>query len=882
VAGWSTWERRRSPTASSSAATSGPPSPSKGGGESAAAGSRFTPIQEENTDGQVTPFSSQELRGAWSIIQEHESNSGLDTPALIAKAMQNMAFRERILATEPATVREAANEQLALIVREAKGAVAQTRQSTIHDWVARREGEATANPKRPGTAPVQLVETLEGGAAAAATPTPPRPRYTIPRSKTSQAGPAFGTQGNQSLEDLRAGGAQGSTGSPESQSKSPIGSQGLRPQGGAGAGGAAGSSASHGQLDRLGNMQEEAEVMRARMNTREDPPGAARDEEDEPTVETLEEKVFLMAGNPQNQLIISDEQMALQFGEHMYDQAVPNFDEILGALCVSRGGKGPWLLSVSRLAAQVALQGDRKWSAFSKDGSEAVLTIWECDRDGNRITSDDNAREARVRENATRRQREEEVKVLIIVNAPKRFLGAQLKKRQMEPIVAAIKEVVKDVEGIQFGTSQGLTPELRKPRNSLNLFLNPSTDRADPYETMRAALPKLKYIPVREDSYHVEPASAFIPPDTLKKIGITSCCFQSEDVCKSQQQFGGFCTFRMRQHQAMGYNASIFRPGGGRGARENAGAEKKRKREAQEHEAAAAAERAKQVRVQRLLEKLCKLYKEGKVSCTHAPPTHAVHAISYACHTHAVREGSRLPQSAQRHHCTQAYTMHVSENTVSGWGHVPFHGGHVPLRESQRGQGGSGGPPPRRDCDGTLKRRCAAAGLRSGRAHGPTYRQREPEQRGERNGNGQLPHDTGRLPAEAGQTVGVHAVRRPRGLAHSIQASGGRSRLWAGGGMQQQRMLIPTQAARPCPHATEVYRQRGERRAHTHAHARERRGRPMAHDVPPGSRASGLTRARTHRRDIRETKDTHTQHWHAWNVYWLTGRLPWNKVVRNA
>ena len=65
---------------------------------------------------QVTPFSSQELKGAWSKIREHEDNEGLDTPALIAKAMQNMAFRDRVLATEPATVREAANEQLALTV----------------------------------------------------------------------------------------------------------------------------------------------------------------------------------------------------------------------------------------------------------------------------------------------------------------------------------------------------------------------------------------------------------------------------------------------------------------------------------------------------------------------------------------------------------------------------------------------------------------------------------------------------------------------------------------------------------------------------------------------------------------------------------------------
>ena len=906
AAGWKTWERRQSPTASSSAATSGPPSPSKGGGEEeAAARNRFAPIREEDTDGQVrhaphivgfrwsalwiavvvmnamtatdyprhvcqprghdtsdlimrqvTPFSSQELKGAWSKIREHEDNEGLDTPALIAKAMQNMAFRDRVLATEPATVREAANEQLALIVREANGVTAQTRQSTIQDWVTRREGAATVNPRRPGTAPIQLIDTAEGRAAEAATPTPPQARYTIPKSSKSQAGPAFGTQGNQTLEDLRAGGAQ---------AKSPIGPQGLRPQSGAGIGGAAGSSVSHSR----------AECPDDATDTQE----AARDGEDEPTVETLEEKVFLIAGNPQNQLIISDESIALQFGEHMYDQAVPNFDEILGALCLSRGGKGPWLLSVSRLAAQVALQGDRKWSAFSKEGSEAELTLWEADREGNKIAPVNAEREARVRESATRRQREEEIKVLIIVNAPKRFLGAQLKKRQMEPIVTAIKDVVKDVEGIQYGISQGLTPELRKPRNSLNLFLNPSTSRTDPYDTMRAALPKLKYLPIREDSYHVEPASAFIPPDTLKKIGITSCCFRSEEVCKAHQQFGGFCTFRTVQHQTMGYNASIFRGGGG-GSRENAGAEKKRKREAQEQEAAVAAERAKAMRVQRLLDKLCKLYKEGKVSRAHTPPTHAEHAWSHACYTHAVREGSRLPQPAQRHHCAQAHTMHVRKGSARGWGHVPLHSGHVPLCQPRRGKGG-GDHPPRRDGHGTLRRRCAATGLHRDRAHGPTYGQREPEHGDQRSRDGQLPQDTGRLPTEASQASSVRTVRRPSRLAHSVQASGGRSWLRTGSGMQQQRMLVPTPAVSPRPHATTVYRQRVERRAHTHAHASERRGRPVAHDVPPGGRTSGSVRARTSRGILNDTL-TDTHHWHTQNILWLEGRLPWHRVKRNA
>jgi hypothetical protein len=75
-------------------------------------------------------------------------------------------------------------------------------------------------------------------------------------------------------------------------------------------------------------------------------------------VEDLNEIVHLMVGNAMNQLVIADDHLALQFGEHLYDQDLPNFDDMLAAVCVSRGGKAPWLLSLPRFAAQVALQGE--------------------------------------------------------------------------------------------------------------------------------------------------------------------------------------------------------------------------------------------------------------------------------------------------------------------------------------------------------------------------------------------------------------------------------------------------------------------------------------------------------------------------------------------
>ena len=62
--------------------------------------------------------------------------------------------------------------------------------------------------------------------------------------------------------------------------------------------------------------------------------------------EHLNEVVRVMVGNPANELVLAEDHLALQFGELLYDQEVPNFDEVLAAVCVGRGGKGPWLIAV--------------------------------------------------------------------------------------------------------------------------------------------------------------------------------------------------------------------------------------------------------------------------------------------------------------------------------------------------------------------------------------------------------------------------------------------------------------------------------------------------------------------------------------------------------
>ena len=583
-----------------------------------------------------------------------------------------------------------------------------------------------------------------------------------------------------------------------------------------------------------------------------------------------------MVGNPANELVIAEDQIALQFGEHMYDQEVPNFDEVLAAECVGRGGKGPWLIAVPRFAAQVALLTvNRQWTAYSKDGSEAALTTWPCDKQGNKVLPprpENRERAERTHEKAHDNQKREEAKVMIIINAPRRFVGSQLKKGEMQPIVTQIKSVLQKLEGIQFGITQGLTAEFRKPRNALNVFINPVLTGEDPLETVRAVLPQLKYLPIKETSFHVEPAVAFIPTDMIQKLGVTRCCFRREAECEAQQ-VGGACTYRTQQEMAMGYMASLFRPHRPyEGHSGYEGGERKRKREEQAATALTRIEAAKQQRLQNILGKLCKLHREGKVriACICTPSEHA--APKWMCCAHAVCAWRRLQQPAQRSRGTKAHLVHVGQG---GWRHVFLLKGHVPIRPTQHGEG-------ERKRNGALRRGCDAAGRRGSTPRWPANRPGKPKRGNERGRLRQLPRDTRKLPAEACEAAGVWKMWCAHRLADRIQAGRRGDRAQEGSGMWQQTMLTPIPKGRTHACAAKVYRWRGKWRTQADANAAQHRGFSMAHDVTRRSRKGAGTRSTANCTLKHETDMRDIHHWHTKNILWLKGRLPWHKVIYYA
>jgi hypothetical protein len=773
---------------------------------------------------QVTPFSSQELKGTWAELESTMGGQGVSNAAMVERAMKVMSFRERVMATDNVTLADAVNDYFADCVKEMKGGTP-TRQATIVSWLRRNEHVAQPNAKRPETAPVVAVAE------------PTRSTYTIPRSTTSQAKQAPGSTGQATPPPSRK------------------------------------------QTQRVSFASSEEAGPSSAVDPRSTPPPATAEGEageggvDKDSEEYLNEKVLVMVGNPANELVIAEDQIALQFGEHMYDQEVPNFDDMLAAECVGRGGKGPWVIAIPRFAAQVALLTvNRQWTAYSTDGSEAQLTTWPCDKQGNKVLHSRPENRERAQEKEQSNQKREEAKVMIIINAPRRFVGSQLKKGEMQPIVAQIRNVLQKVEGIQFGIAQGMTAEFRKPRNALNVFINPALEGEDPLETVRAVLPQLKYLPIRESSFHVEPAVAFIPTDMIKKLGVTRCCFRREEVCEAQQ-VGGSCTYRTQQELAMGYMASLFKPQRSyEGPNGYEGGERKRKREEQAATAVTKIEAAKQQRLQNILGKLCKLHREGKVRLASMYACRERATPQWMCCTHAVCARRRVQQPAQQRRGTQAHLVHVGKGR---WRHVLLLEGHVPVRPAQHGEG-------ERDRDGALRRGCDAAGRRGGTPGWPANRPGKPERGNERGRLRQLPRNTREFPPEACEAAGVWKMRCANRLADRVQASRRGDRAQEGSGMWQQTMLTPIPQGRTHTCAAKVYRWRGKRRTQADANAAQHRGFSMAHDVTRRSRKGARTRntadcALKHETDMR---DIH--HWHTKNILWLKGRLPWHKVTYYA
>mmetsp|Transcript_5275 Transcript_5275/g.11333 ORF Transcript_5275/g.11333 Transcript_5275/m.11333 type:complete len:521 (-) Transcript_5275:621-2183(-) len=313
----------------------------------------------------------------------------------------------------------------------------------------------------------------------------------------------------------------------------------------------------------------------------------------------------VMISNPDNKIALDDDFVALQFHEACSDLDIPDFSDQCSAMCVGNGQTGPWLISVSPDAYQVVHSGALKsFKCYTADEAEVTLRVLPCDSYGAPIRTVSKRSEPDTR-HSVMKQKADDVKLLLVLNLPRRCLGKSLEAGKLESVREHIETIVKKMTGTKHGLAQGLSKNFKLKKNSLNLFLNPPLNLEDPYRLIRPLLPQLKVFPYEGDGLQPEPVTCFMPPSTAEKLKISPCCFYPPDVCISRQREGR-CT--VKQDEISSWRSPISRVPAAVSERN----ERKRARHVAEQQTEAAIDAAKAFRVSSIKKKLCKLFAEGK------------------------------------------------------------------------------------------------------------------------------------------------------------------------------------------------------------------------------------------------------------------------------
>jgi hypothetical protein len=578
----------------------------------------------------------------------------------------------------------------------------------------------------------------------------------------------------------------------------------------------------------------------------------------------------VMISNPDNKIALDDDFVALQFHEACSDLDIPDFSEQCSAMCVGNGQTGPWLISVSPDAYQVVHSGALKsFECYTADEAEVTLRVLPCDSYGAPIRTVSKRSEPDTR-HSVMKQKADDIKLLLVLNLPRRCLGKSLEAGKLESVREHIETIVKKMTGTKHGLAQGLSKNFKLKKNSLNLFLNPPLNLEDPYRLIRPLLPQLKVFPYEGDGLQPEPVTCFMPPSTAEKLKISPCCFYPPDVCISRQREGR-CT--VKQDEISSWRSPISRVPAAVSERN----ERKRARHVAEQQTEAAIDAAKAFRVSSIKKKLCKLFAEGKVGAAPPPPT--IHAPHTVLASPPVRQ-LRMPNAPRSHLRQEAYRLCIrtfprAHPPGTRAPHVPFHG---------RGGGEAlPVPKPRPDVRVDARHRDvhlvkpkqyppAHAGQTVHPTRGTTSGQRIPVQTREPEGSGvgKLHAQQGCFPRPAASPLPLPALRRNSRLARRL-ACGAQPREYLSRRRVHELSLhhvVPRLPTWEAPTRT----------------PRVHRGRVARSHVAPGH-CHGPTLARSLRRRrsqrLRPSLSPLRIHvdrvlWYTSNVLWLQGRLPWN------
>ena len=575
---------------------------------------------------------------------------------------------------------------------------------------------------------------------------------------------------------------------------------------------------------------------------------------------------------PDNKIAMDDDVVAVQFHEACLDMDIPDFSEQCSAICVGHGQKGPWLISVSATAFQ-AVQSDemKTFDCFTSDGACITLRVLPCDIYGKPIRTSSNRSDTDTHRTMMK-QKADDVKLLIVMHLPRRCLGKYLDTGSLESVRERIETVVKKMPGTKHGLTQGLTPNMKKKKNSLNLFLNPPLNMEDPYRHIRPHLPELKCFPYVGDGLHPEAITAFMPPTTAQRLGVRPCCFLPPDICDSKAREGS-CRVKQDTIDTWGWNSPRSAPP------EDSRTERKRARQEMEHKAAASAEAVKAFRVNSIKKKLCKLFSQGKVGATPEPPAKPhIHTP----HPPPPVQQLGVPDAARLRLREEAYRLRFC--TIPHAHQQRPHPPHVPLH---RGWRGKALPIPKsrpglridtrhRDDQLTPDRLPPTrVGPEVHPTRRPTRRQRVPLQAGKSEGGGvgKLHRQQGGFPSPAASPLPVPALRRSSRLARRF-ARGAQprridSRRWVH--ERALRLVVPGIQTPAAP----VRAPRSDRERVPFTHGAPQLGHRPTVACTFGRRRAQRLRPRSSPFRVLVVLVDRVL-WYTSNILWLQGRLPWN------
>ena len=662
-----------------------------------------------------------------------------------------------------------------------------------------------------------------------------------------------------------------------------------------------------------GDWEDEAEAMAtgpaAGMSALSPDPHPAGAELTTPPAPTTETKRYehvdiahALITNRFNTSRVPADTVAMQFGETISEQEeVPGMADVLTAVCLAfdrATGKpdetGPFMVAAPQRAIVIGAEMET-FTIWLEDGESAQFSIKPCDGNGRLLLTTRSTY-------ASSSYASQELNVTIVLNLPRWCLGRSLKLGHLDFVKDTVNDALNTfAPGIKTNITQAETAEMGMTKGSLFLFFYPKN--GDEYEVVKTTMRAFKRFPVVLDGKEVEPVRAFVPKDSLERLGLRRCCYRPPEECDEEKREDGVtqdfqCLWVKRCDEQMGFAETERR--GPAAAQATISPTLQRKRDRDGANKAKEANRAsiQARRIQGIKSTLCTKFAAGEVrtrppACNQTHGTRLTHIQPCAVRS-AVRDctggvptppqrETGLDEAAHRVPVRQGETMHICDGSLPireacgpGRAHAALDATDAPPtrpggdRAEARGEGGERIPMQTRS--------------RAGRRHGKRGAQQSRDAQSER------------------EDVRVRSVRRFSGLDECVQTS-------SRAGEHEHR-------ARRRMHLESMLHSRGQTLQGTHprgAPDRETRGFSVGdahacaspaghgqHDSSRGGRAeSGQDSTPclqgTPQSDLRDggrqrppkvsridTQRRTPYHWHTRNILWIRGRLPWIIPGRHA